>query len=126
MQERLPEFLGGDTIPAVVLVTSGSQLTDAQKTQLAQVPAALAKLDGVSGQPSPPIVAQDGNAPQLFVPVKASAAVADTVAVLRLGRNNGSFPVKSTSHEEIIAAITGATDNAVTRRAERRTPEAAK
>ncbi|MQY16830.1 Fructose import ATP-binding protein FrcA [Streptomyces sp. RB5] len=53
-------------------------------------------------------------------------AVADTVAVLRLGRNNGTFPVKDTSHEEIIAAITGATDNAVTRRAERRTTEAAK
>ncbi|MER5431376.1 ATP-binding cassette domain-containing protein [Streptomyces sp. NPDC002588] len=53
-------------------------------------------------------------------------AVADTVAVLRLGRNNGSFPVKDTSHEEIIAAITGATDNAVTRRAGRRTTEAAK
>ncbi|MFC7263898.1 ATP-binding cassette domain-containing protein [Streptomyces lutosisoli] len=53
-------------------------------------------------------------------------AVADTVAVLRLGKNNGSFPVKSTSHEEIIAAITGATDNAVTRRAGRRSAEAAK
>ncbi|MDH6224181.1 MULTISPECIES: ATP-binding cassette domain-containing protein [Streptomyces] len=53
-------------------------------------------------------------------------AVADTVAVLRLGKNNGTFPVKDTSHEEIIAAITGATDNAVTRRAERRTTEAAK
>ena len=53
-------------------------------------------------------------------------AVADTVAVLRLGKNNGSFSVKDTSHEEIIAAITGATDNAVTRRAERRTTEAAK
>jgi D-xylose transport system ATP-binding protein len=53
-------------------------------------------------------------------------AVADTVAVLRLGKNNGSFPVKDTSHEEIIAAITGATDNAVTRRAGRRTTEAAK
>ena len=52
-------------------------------------------------------------------------AVADTVAVLRLGKNNGSFPVKDTSHEEIIAAITGATDNAVTRRAGR-TTEAAK
>ncbi|MEU3615041.1 ATP-binding cassette domain-containing protein [Streptomyces sp. NPDC002623] len=52
-------------------------------------------------------------------------AVADTVAVLRLGKNNGSFPVKDTSHEEIIAAITGATDNAVTRRAGR-TAEAAK
>ncbi|MHB9858346.1 ATP-binding cassette domain-containing protein [Streptomyces sp. YIM S03343] len=53
-------------------------------------------------------------------------AVADTVSVLRLGRNNGVFSVKNTSHEEIIAAITGATDNAVTRRAGRRTTEAAK
>ncbi|MFF1907493.1 ATP-binding cassette domain-containing protein [Kitasatospora sp. NPDC058218] len=43
-------------------------------------------------------------------------AVADTVAVLRLGRNNGTFPVAGTSSEEIISAITGATDNAVTRR----------
>ncbi|WP_299540226.1 ATP-binding cassette domain-containing protein [uncultured Streptomyces sp.] len=46
-------------------------------------------------------------------------AVADKVAVLRLGRNNGVFDVKTTSHEEIISAITGATDNAVTRRAAR-------
>ncbi|MFF2652170.1 ATP-binding cassette domain-containing protein [Streptomyces sp. NPDC058045] len=46
-------------------------------------------------------------------------AVADKVAVLRLGRNNGIFDVKSTSQEEIISAITGATDNAVTRRAAR-------
>ncbi|MEV3906803.1 MULTISPECIES: ATP-binding cassette domain-containing protein [Streptomyces] len=53
-------------------------------------------------------------------------AVADTVAVLRLGRNNGSFLVKDTSQEEIISAITGATDNAVTRRAGRRSTEAAK
>ncbi|MDN3292523.1 ATP-binding cassette domain-containing protein [Streptomyces ficellus] len=43
-------------------------------------------------------------------------AVADKVAVLRLGRNNGVFDVEDTTHEEIIAAITGATDNAVTRR----------
>ncbi|CAM5706548.1 N-acetylmannosamine kinase [Streptomyces antimycoticus] len=42
-------------------------------------------------------------------------AVADRVAVLRLGRNNGIFDVKTTSQEEIISAITGATDNAVTR-----------
>ncbi|MFF3629416.1 ATP-binding cassette domain-containing protein [Streptomyces sp. NPDC002164] len=47
-------------------------------------------------------------------------AVADRVAVLRLGRNNGFFDVADTTHEEIIAAITGATDNAVTRRRARR------
>jgi D-xylose transport system ATP-binding protein len=51
-------------------------------------------------------------------------AVADEVAVLRLGRNNGVFPVPGTSHEEIIAAITGAADNAVTRRRARRSPAA--
>ncbi len=48
-------------------------------------------------------------------------AVADRVAVLRLGRNNGVFDVADTSHEEIIAAITGADDNAVTRRTARTT-----
>ncbi|MFI2238514.1 ATP-binding cassette domain-containing protein [Streptomyces chrestomyceticus] len=52
-------------------------------------------------------------------------AVADRVAVLRLGRNNGTFDVRSTSQEEIISAITGATDNAVTRR-KARTAEAKK
>ncbi|MBS2534027.1 sugar ABC transporter ATP-binding protein [Catenulispora sp. NF23] len=46
-------------------------------------------------------------------------AVADTIAVLRLGRNNGFFDAHRTSQEEIISAITGATDNAVTRRAAR-------
>ncbi|GGW65459.1 ABC transporter ATP-binding protein [Streptomyces caelestis] len=53
-------------------------------------------------------------------------AVADKVAVLRLGRNNGIFEVKSTSQEEIISAITGATDNAVTRRAARTNGEVSK
>ncbi|MFI6326320.1 ATP-binding cassette domain-containing protein [Nonomuraea sp. NPDC050556] len=43
-------------------------------------------------------------------------AVADKIAVLRLGRNNGFFDARSTTQEEIISAITGATDNAVSRR----------
>ncbi|WP_062214231.1 ATP-binding cassette domain-containing protein [Streptomyces sp. NBRC 109706] len=47
-------------------------------------------------------------------------AVADEVAVLRLGRNNGVFRAADTTGEEIIAAITGATDNAVTRRSLRK------
>ncbi|MGJ4845718.1 MULTISPECIES: ATP-binding cassette domain-containing protein [unclassified Leifsonia] len=50
-------------------------------------------------------------------------AVADRVAVLRLGRNNGTFRVPDVSYEEIISAITGATDNVVTRRAERLSEE---
>jgi D-xylose transport system ATP-binding protein len=46
-------------------------------------------------------------------------AVATKVAVLRLGRNNGVFDAATTSQEQIISAITGASDNAVTRRASR-------
>lgn len=47
-------------------------------------------------------------------------AVADQVAVLRLGRNNGVFDVADVSSEEIIAAIIGTADNAVSSRANRR------
>ncbi|MBO8187087.1 ATP-binding cassette domain-containing protein [Streptomyces spirodelae] len=47
-------------------------------------------------------------------------AVADRAVVLRLGRNNGFFDVTTTSQEQIVSSITGATDNAVSRRA---TPE---
>jgi D-xylose transport system ATP-binding protein len=40
-------------------------------------------------------------------------AVADRIIVLRLGRNNGDFLAPDVSYEDIIAAITGATDNVV-------------
>ncbi|GAA4264420.1 ATP-binding cassette domain-containing protein [Frondihabitans peucedani] len=52
-------------------------------------------------------------------------AVADRVAVLRLGRNNGTFRIQDVTYEEIIASITGATENAVTRRAAARTDQEA-
>ena len=50
-------------------------------------------------------------------------AVADRVVVLRLGRNNGEFRVSDTNVQEIIAAITGATTNAVSARAARKAPQ---
>jgi D-xylose transport system ATP-binding protein len=46
-------------------------------------------------------------------------AVADRIVVLRLGRNNGVF-YPDASNEELVSAITGASNNAVSRRAERR------
>jgi len=46
-------------------------------------------------------------------------AVADRVVVLRLGRNNGEFDAHTVSSSEVVAAITGATDNVVTRRRDR-------
>ncbi len=46
-------------------------------------------------------------------------AVADRIAVLRLGRNNGVFG-SDVTQDQIVSAITGASDNAVTRRSARR------
>lgn len=46
-------------------------------------------------------------------------AVADRIVVLRLGRNNGVFTA-DTSHQELVAAITGASENSVSRRASRK------
>jgi D-xylose transport system ATP-binding protein len=46
-------------------------------------------------------------------------AVADRIVVLRLGRNNGVFTPDSSS-QELVSAITGATDNSVSRRMDRK------
>jgi len=48
--------------------------------------------------------------------------VADRIVVLRLGRNNGVFYPDS-SNQELVAAITGADENAVSRRAGRHRAE---
>jgi len=46
-------------------------------------------------------------------------AVADRIVVLRLGRNAAEFKVEEASTEQLVAAITGASDNVVAARATR-------
>ena len=46
-------------------------------------------------------------------------AVADRIVVLRLGRNAANFRVEEATTEELVAAITGASDNVVAERASR-------
>jgi len=47
-------------------------------------------------------------------------AVADRIVVLRLGQNAAEFKVEEASTQQLVAAITGASDNVVAARAERR------
>ncbi len=49
-------------------------------------------------------------------------AVADRIVVLRLGRNNGIFTPETSNHE-LVAAITGATENSVSRRQVRKSTQ---
>ncbi len=48
-------------------------------------------------------------------------AVADRIVVMRLGRNAAEFKVEEASTEQLVAAITGASDNVVAARASRHT-----
>jgi ABC-type sugar transport system ATPase subunit len=50
-------------------------------------------------------------------------AVADRIVVLRLGRNAAEFSIEDVTTEQLVAAITGASDNVVSQRALRRTTD---
>ncbi|MCT9821012.1 MMPL family transporter [Microbacterium sp. W1N] len=82
VQERLGDFLGSETIPAVVVVSSDTALTDTQLSELTALSEDIAAIDGV-GEVSPPIPSDDGEAVQLFVPIDASGEVSDIVAEVR-------------------------------------------
>ncbi|TCJ00220.1 ATP-binding cassette domain-containing protein [Aeromicrobium sp. IC_218] len=52
-------------------------------------------------------------------------AVADRIYVLRLGRNGAEFGIDDVTTDKLVAAITGASDNAVSQRASRTAPKGA-
>jgi RND superfamily putative drug exporter len=84
VQNRLADFLGSDSIPAVVVVAAddGAKLTDAQISDLRDLATSLGDVTGVNGSVSPPIVSDDGEAAQLFVPMN-SGEVTDAAAAVR-------------------------------------------
>lgn len=82
VQERLSEFTGGDTIPAVVVVTGDGALTDAQLSDIDALAATIADVDG-AGELSPVLPSEDGEAVQLLVPISTTGDVDETVAAVR-------------------------------------------
>ena len=82
VQERLADFTGGDTIPAVVVVTGDGALSPEQLASIGDLAAAIGDVDGV-GDVSPGIPSDDGEAVQLFVPIDTSGDVGETVEAVR-------------------------------------------
>lgn len=81
---HLADFLGEDSIPAVVVVTGrGDALTEDDLAQVQAAAAELAGTDGVEDGVSPPIPSEDGEAVQIFVPIDASGEVRETVEGIR-------------------------------------------
>ncbi|MEJ1155074.1 MMPL family transporter [Microbacterium marmarense] len=83
VNERLPDFLGDDSIPALVVVASDSELTDEQLAEMQTLADDIADLGGVVDGVSPPIVSDDGQAVQIFVPIDADGDVGDIVVEMR-------------------------------------------
>ncbi len=83
VNERLPDFLGDDSIPAVVVVASESELTDDQLAEVQTLADDISGIDGVLDGVSPPITSEDGLAAQIFVPIDAEGEIAEIVGEIR-------------------------------------------
>lgn len=82
VQERLAGFTGGDTIPAVVVITGEGELSTEQQAQINEAVTSLGDIEGV-GEISPALLSEDAEAAQVFVPIDTSGEVDATVEEIR-------------------------------------------
>lgn len=82
VQEKLGEFSDSNAIPAVVVFVTdnGEELTDADTAALQSTIDTLTDIAGVTGDVSPLIASDDGQAAEVFVPIDRDADIGDTVA----------------------------------------------
>ena len=100
VQERLGDFSDIDAIPAIVIFTSDTELTDAEFAQISEALDAATQIEGVSSEVSPAIPSEDGLAAQAFVPILSEADLGDTVS--QLGDD-----LRSALPDGITASVTG-------------------
>ena len=81
--ERLADFQGEETIPAVVVVRGEGELSESDAADVQTLADDIAEHDGVHDDVSPPVAAEDAEALQLFVPIDSSADVGEVVAAVR-------------------------------------------
>ncbi|MCR2817432.1 MMPL family transporter [Microbacterium sp. zg.Y1090] len=93
VNELLPGFLGDDSVPAlVVMSTDDGELSEEQLTEVNDLAAGIVDLEGVVGDVSPAVPSEDGEAVQVFVPLDASADIAEVVTELRDYLADGAPP----------------------------------
>src|SRR5690606_40718 len=78
----LGDFLGEDSLPAVVVFESDAKIDDALKEKLSTALESAVTAEGVKDDTSPVIVSEDGLAAQAFVPIDADADVGEVSSAL--------------------------------------------
>ena len=82
VSERLSDFVGSDTIPAVVVVTGEGELSEDDLASIQDLADDFVEIEGVT-EVSPPVTSEDGEAAQLFVPIDTGGEVGVTVDEMR-------------------------------------------
>jgi len=82
VQKALDDFLGSDSLPAVVVFESETTIDDALKDEISSALEGAVTAEGVKNETSPVIVSEDGLAAQAFVPIDADADVGDVSSAL--------------------------------------------
>lgn len=78
--DLVPEFVGADDIPAIVIAARDGGLTDVDLAFLESFAEDAAEVEGVGDELSPVIPSDDGDAAEIIVPI--ASEVGDTVAAL--------------------------------------------
>lgn len=79
VQELQGEFTESDSIPAVTVFVSETEITEGQLEEVSKILETLPNIDGVDDEVSPPIPSDDGLAVQAFVPINSDTDTGDVV-----------------------------------------------
>ena len=71
------DFLGSDSLPAIVVITSDEEIDDQVTAELEKTSTDLAQMEGITGEISPVIISDDGLAAQLFLPLDPEADIGE-------------------------------------------------
>lgn len=83
VNNELSKFLPSDTIPAIVVFESASELTGAQQQQVVTAANAMEKTGKVDGHVSRPVMSDDGKAAILLVPLNSNSKFSPVVASMK-------------------------------------------
>ncbi|MDO4897772.1 MAG: efflux RND transporter permease subunit [Rothia sp. (in: high G+C Gram-positive bacteria)] len=111
--QRQGDFLGADAIPAILVFKGEGQLTEQDRTYLDGLANSLADKGIFSGEASPIIYSEDGQAAELILPLDASGETSATVKAIRAeiteapGDLNGYVTGPAGFSADLIAAFAG-------------------
>ena len=97
VSQRAADFTGSEAIPAIVVITAPQEMDEQTLDTVTDATEALADLDTVTDEISPPIPSEDGQAVQVFVPLDSDADLGAVTAQID-AELAADLPAELTAH----------------------------